>query len=104
MVLGGGRPWWWMHGVRRALIVVRVKCWWRRSGCREWNSCWAVILEVGGGWWSGGGLICTVFVLTDAVLFTGLGGCWWIFTLCIGGVVLFTDVTGRCWLFTDLAE
>ena len=96
--------------MRRALTVVSVECWWRRSGCREWSSCWAESLVVGGDWWSGDGLICT-FVLVGAVSVKGWGGwwlictaclsvgavictgcddCWWLSTLCIGGVVLFT--------------
>ena len=60
---------------------------------------WAVRLGVGGSWWSGGGLLCTVCALLGAVLFTRLGG-GWLFTVCIVGAVLFTEITGRCWCCT----
>ena len=57
MVLGVRGPEWWRCGVRRALIVVSVECWWVRSGCRVLNSCRAVRLVAGGGLMSGSGLI-----------------------------------------------
>ena len=55
---GGWGPGCWRCGVRRALIVVSVECWWMRSGCSMLRSCWVVRLA-GGGWCAGGRLICT---------------------------------------------
>ena len=112
MVAGVGGPGCWRCGVRRALIVVSVECWWVRSGCSMLKSCWVVRLS-GGDWWVGGVLICTGCRWLDVVVCTRLGGDW-LFTICVVGVVVFTVVTGRFWcctvwtgvgwLFTELAE
>jgi hypothetical protein len=49
MVAGGGGPGCWRCGVRRALIVVSVECWWIRSGCSMLYSCWVGRFS-GGDW------------------------------------------------------
>ena len=73
MMAGVRGPGWWRCGVRMAFIVVSVECWWMRSGCSMWSSCWVVRLA-GGGWWSGGRFFCTVCVSLGVVVCTGLGG------------------------------